>query len=93
MFLSVQVDDKATDTYADGGFRLELEKSPAARPASGLKGRARFFQLLTSRELGDLLALQAAATQPLPGRPMTMNRGVCESYDVHVSSVISSYGV
>ena len=40
-----------------------------------------------------VLVSEVPLAQPLPGSAMTMNRGVCESYDVQVSSVISSYGV
>lgn len=58
IFLSLQVDSKATDPYAGGGFRLELEASTQRLPALGLNGRALFFQLLTSKELGTLLDRQ-----------------------------------
>lgn len=69
LYLSLQVDEKATDTYAGGGFRVELEKSKLPRPASGLNGRAHFFQLLTSHELAAVLARQNEVIRALPKPP------------------------
>ena len=69
LYLSLQVDEKATDTYAGGNFRIELEKSAAERPASGLAGRAMFFQLLTKQELTTLLAQQNRVIRRLPQPP------------------------
>lgn len=58
VFLSLQVDTKATDPFAGGGFRIELEHSTQRRPALGLNGRALFLQLLTADELRILLYQQ-----------------------------------
>jgi hypothetical protein len=69
VYLSLQVDEKATDTYAGGEFRLELEKSAGPRPASGLSGRAMFFQLLTRQELAGVLAQQNNVIRTLPRPP------------------------
>ena len=69
LYFAVQVDEKATDSFAGGGFRFELEKSTSARPAGGLNGRALFFQLLTVRELTDILAQQNKVISLLPKPP------------------------
>jgi hypothetical protein len=69
VFMSLQVDGKATDTYSGGEFRIELEKSAANRPASGLAGRAMFFQLLSDEELARLLAQQNEVIRRLPKPP------------------------
>jgi hypothetical protein len=68
-FLSFQVDSKATDPYGGGGFRLELERSLAEEPATGLVGRAKFFQLLTGDELDAVLAHQNEIIRDLPWPP------------------------
>jgi hypothetical protein len=70
-FLSVQVDRKATDSFAGGGFRIELERSRQRVPARGLTGRALFFQLLTEAEIAALLAQQNAVIRSLPTPPAT----------------------
>ena len=70
VFMSLQVDEKATDAYSGGGFRIEFEKSAAKRPASGLAGRAMFFQLLTDGELVRLLAQQNEVIRRLPKPPI-----------------------
>jgi len=70
LFVSVQVDGKATDPYSGGGFRVEIEKSKDAKPASGLNGRALFFQLLTSAEAARLLARQNAVIESLVRPPV-----------------------
>ena len=69
MFISFQVDSKATDVYAGGAFRVELEKSAGRRPAGGLQGRALFFQLLTSSEQAQLLAQQNRIIRSLQHPP------------------------
>jgi hypothetical protein len=68
VFFSLQVDAKATDPFAGGGFRIELEKSRQRIPARGLNGRALFFQLLGPAELDMLLAQQnrVIASRPTP---------------------------
>lgn len=55
-FVSLRVDSKATDPFAGGGFRVELERSRHRVPARALTGRALFFQLLTDEEMASLLA-------------------------------------
>ena len=69
LFVSVQVEERATDAYAGSVFRIELEKSPSSRPAGSLKGRALFFQLLTASELEDVLAYQNRVLSSLPQPP------------------------
>lgn len=69
VYLSLQVDEKATDPFSGGGFRVELEKSGSPRPAAGLNGRALFFQLLTSQEGAAVLACQNRVIQALPRPP------------------------
>jgi len=69
LFISAQIDTKATDQFAGGGFRLELEKSPSLRPDSGLNGRVLFFQLLTSAELAQFLQTQNRIIRSLPQPP------------------------
>lgn len=69
VFVSAQVDTKATDPYAGSGFRLELERGSGGAPNSKLVGRALFFQLLTDDELEALLRNQnqvIAALSPPP---------------------------
>jgi hypothetical protein len=68
LYLSLQVDGKATDPFSGGGFRVELEKSRRRVPARGLNGRALFFQLLTAGELETLVAQQnrIIAARPKP---------------------------
>ena len=58
LFLSVQVDAKATDPYAGGGVRFELERGNTRVPYEKLNGRAMFFQLLTADELQRLITHQ-----------------------------------
>lgn len=57
VFVSAQVDTKATDPYAGSGFRFEFERGSGA-PNRKLMGRALFFQLLADDELKKLLAQQ-----------------------------------
>jgi hypothetical protein len=66
VFLWLQAEDRGTDTYAGGMFRIEFEKSVSSRPAGGLKGRALFFQLLTPGELRDVLNYQNSVISTLP---------------------------
>jgi hypothetical protein len=68
-FFSLHVDSKATDPFAGGGFRIELERSKQAIPARGLNGRALFFQLLNDRELSVLLSQQNKIIESLPQPP------------------------
>ncbi len=70
IFLSWQVDAEATDPFAGGGFRIELENSKQQRPARGLNGRALFFQLMTVEELRILLAQQNRVIESLPKPPL-----------------------
>lgn len=70
VYLSLQVDDKATDGFSGGGFRIEIEKAVGRRPATGLNGRALFFQLLTAEELTTVLEQQNRVIRALP-RPTT----------------------
>jgi len=69
VFVSLQVDSKATDPYSGGGFRVELEKSDNKLPALGLNGRAMFFQLLTLADLQPLLERQNEVIRGLPRPP------------------------
>jgi hypothetical protein len=58
LFVSVQVDRKATDPYAGGAFRIEWEKSMGQIPGRGLSGRALFFQLLVPDAIEAMLKHQ-----------------------------------
>jgi hypothetical protein len=69
VFLSLQVDSKATDPYAGGGIRIELERSRQSIPARGLNGRALFYQLMTADELEALLDVQNGVIASLPAPP------------------------
>jgi hypothetical protein len=69
IFLSADADAKATDPYAGGRFRIELEASRQQRPAAGLNGRALFFQLMTVPELHNVLAVQNLVIASLPKPP------------------------
>ena len=69
LYVCLQVDEKANDAYAGGGFRIEVEKSKATRPASGLTGRVLFFQLLNAQELAEVLTRQNQVIQALPKPP------------------------
>jgi hypothetical protein len=69
VYLSFQVDKKATDYYSGGGFRIELERSSSDRPSGGLKGRALFFQLLTPGEIRTLLDKQNQVIRSLSKPP------------------------
>lgn len=69
VFISAQVDTKATDPFAGGGFRLELERGGRGAPSAKLAGRALFFQLLQTEELGTLLAHQNQVIASLPSPP------------------------
>lgn len=69
IFLSLQVDTKATDPFAGGGFRIELENTGHRAPARGLKGRAMFYQLMTAAELQALLVLQNRIIRLRPKPP------------------------
>ncbi len=65
-FISLQIDSKATDPFAGGEFRVELERSKQRLPARGLNGRALFFQLLRDDELAILLSEQNRIIESLP---------------------------
>ncbi|MEX2210115.1 MAG: hypothetical protein WD846_04510 [Patescibacteria group bacterium] len=70
LFVSGQVDTKAIDPYAGGGFRLEFEKgAKGAVPNAKLAGRALFFQLLKDDELRMLVARQNELIASLAGPP------------------------
>jgi hypothetical protein len=69
VFISMQVDEKATDPYAGGGFRMSFEKTTMPVPNHGLKGRAHFFQLLRPDELASILEHQNRIIASLPGPP------------------------
>ena len=69
VFLSAQVDTKATDPYAGGAFRVELEKGTGNVPNAKLTGRAFFFQLLEDDELSTLVAQQNRLIGSLPSPP------------------------
>lgn len=69
MFVSAQIDTKATDPFAGAGFRLEFEKGGAGVPNAKLVGRALFFQLLSNDELRPLLDLQNRIIESLPLPP------------------------
>ncbi len=64
------------DILAGGGFRIELEKSPALRPARGLNGCALFFQLLTPKESEEVLEYQNDVIRGLPDPPAAHVRAV-----------------
>jgi hypothetical protein len=65
-FISLQIDSKATDAFAGGKFRVELERSKNSLPARGLNGRALFFQLHRNDELAILLSEQNRIIESLP---------------------------
>lgn len=69
IYFSIQIDSKATDPYSGAGFRIELERTIQPVPASGLNGRALFFQLLNKRELAELLVHQNEIIRSLPKPP------------------------
>ena len=69
LFFTLQLDPDATDVFAGGGFRIEVEKSDSPRPATGLNGRALFFQLLRPSEVAQLLAQQNLVLESLPPPP------------------------
>jgi hypothetical protein len=69
VFVSVQVDSKATDPYAGGGFRLELEKRNESSSGAKLTGRVLFFQLLSQDEVTLLLGMQNRIIASLPQPP------------------------
>src|SRR5438067_1885245 len=68
VFISAQVDTKATDPYAGGGFRLEGERG-GADPDGKLTGRALFFQLLEEQDSEILIAHQNDVITSLPQPP------------------------
>ena len=69
LFLSIQVDRKATDPYSGGGFRIEIERTRSPRPLEGLNGRAMFFQLLNASEIDQLVEQQNRVIESLPKPP------------------------
>jgi hypothetical protein len=72
LFISCQVDAKATDPFAGSGLRLELERGVEGTvPNARLAGRALFFQLLTDEELKSLLDVQNELIASLPAPPET----------------------
>lgn len=68
VFYSLQADAKATDAYAGGGFRIQLEKSSAKRPG-GVFGCAFFFQLLSDAEMDGILKVQNSVIRSFPPPP------------------------
>jgi hypothetical protein len=69
VFISIQVDSKATDEYSGGGFRIEVERATNdSAPNSKLTGRALFFQLLpqdlNTRLLGRQNAIIGSLQKP-----------------------------
>jgi hypothetical protein len=65
LYLTVQADSKARDSYSGGGIRFEFQKSTFRRPDHGLNGRALFFQLLDPAEREQLLQQQNAVIRSL----------------------------
>lgn len=79
LFFRIQRRADATDPYAGGEFKIEIERATGDKPYVGLAGRATFDQLLSPADLDQVVEQQRRIIQSLPRPPARWVAGYPEA--------------